>query len=130
MDFHGVYPRDRLPRTVDYPSSYVLNTDTSKRPGEHWVAVYFHSLRRGSYFDSYGIPPFHKQFIKFMNNHSETWTFNDTVVQAPFSSVCGHYCVYFLLYKSRGFTASEIVSRFSRNLLENDRSVSQFVLNL
>jgi len=52
MDFHGVYPRDRLPRTVDYPSSYVLNTDTSKRPGEHWVAVYFDSLRRGSYFDS------------------------------------------------------------------------------
>jgi len=130
MDFHGVYPRDRLPRTVDYPSSYVPHSDTSKRPGEHWVAVYFDSLRRGSCFDSCGIPPFHKQFIKFMNNHLETWTFNDMVLQAPFSSVCGQYCVYFLLYKSRGFTAFEIVSRFSNNLFENDRSVSQFVLNL
>ena len=92
--------------------------------------MYFDSLRRGSYFDSYGVPPFHKQFIKFMNNHSESWTFNDTVLQAPFSSVCGHYFVYFLLYKTRGFTTSEIVSRFSNNLLKNDRSVFQFVLNL
>ena len=47
-----------------------------------------------------------------MNSHSETWTFNNTVLQAPFSSVCGQYCVYFLLYKSRGFTTSEIVSKF------------------
>ena len=92
--------------------------------------MYFDSLRRGSYFDSYGIPPFHKQFIKFMNSHSETWTFKDMVLQAPFSSVCGHYCVYFLLHKSRDFTTSEIVSRFSKNLFENDRSVAQFVLNL
>ena len=42
---------------------------------------------------------FHKQFIKFMNCYSETWTFNDTVGlltirQAPFSSVCGHYCAF------------------------------------
>jgi len=87
--------------------------------------MYFDSLRRGSYFD-----PFHKQFIKFMNSHSETWTFNDTVLQPPFSSVCGQYCVYYLLYKSRGFATSEIVSRFSNNLFENDCSVSQFVLNL
>jgi len=42
MDFRGVYPRDQLPRTVDCPPSYVLNT--GKRPGEHWVAVYFDSL--------------------------------------------------------------------------------------
>jgi len=59
-----------------------------------------------------------------MNSHLETWTFNDTVLQAPFSSVCGHYCVYFLLYKSRGCTTSEIVSRFSNNLFENDHSVA------
>ena len=67
---------------------------------------------------------------KIYEHHSETWTFNDTVLQAPFSSVCGHYCVYFLLHKSRDFTTSEIVSRFSKNLFENDRSVAQFVLNL
>jgi len=65
-----------------------------------------------------------------MNTHSETWTFDHTVLQAPFSNVCGHYCVYFWLYKSRGFTMSEIVSRFSKKLFENDRSVAHLVLNL
>ena len=40
-----------------FPSAYVINSDPSTEPGEHWIAVYFDKHGRGEYFDSYGLPP-------------------------------------------------------------------------
>ena len=40
-----------------YPSACVINSDTSDKKGEHWVAIYFDKNRRGEYFDSYGPTP-------------------------------------------------------------------------
>ena len=40
--FKGVYPKNRLP-IVEYPGSYVVNTNPSTAPGEHWVAVFFNN---------------------------------------------------------------------------------------
>ena len=37
-----------------YPAAIVCNTHDSDRPGEHWVAMYVDTERRGDYFDSYG----------------------------------------------------------------------------
>ena len=53
--FSGVYPRDRLPKTVRYPCAMILNTDPASEPGVHWVAVYFAEDGKGEYFDSYGL---------------------------------------------------------------------------
>ena len=54
--FKGVYPKDLLP-TVEYPGSYVLNTNPSSSPGEHWVGVHFTDVGSAEYFDSYGLHP-------------------------------------------------------------------------
>ena len=35
---------------------------------------------------------------------------------------CGHYCVYFILFRCRGVPLHAIVSDFTSNLAENDRS--------
>ena len=40
-----------------YPAAIVCNTHDSDRPGEHWVAMYVDTERRGDYFDSYGLQP-------------------------------------------------------------------------
>ena len=42
-----------------YPAAIVCNTHDSDRPGEHWVAMYVDTERRGDYFDSYGLQPQH-----------------------------------------------------------------------
>jgi hypothetical protein len=52
--FQGVYSIDTLPET---PRLLVCNTDPSYKPGQHWVALYVDSRRRGEYFDSFGRKP-------------------------------------------------------------------------
>ena len=54
--FKNVCALDEI-EVPSYPSAYVINSDTSDKKGEHWVAVYFDKNRRGEYFDSYELPP-------------------------------------------------------------------------
>ena len=53
--FKKVCALDQLEKPT-FPSAYVINSDPSSKPGEHWVAVYFDKRSRGEYFDSYGLP--------------------------------------------------------------------------
>ena len=59
-----------------YPAAIVCNTHDSDRPGEHWVAMYVDTERRGDYFDSYGLQPQHAGFVDFMTEHCSTWSTN------------------------------------------------------
>ena len=54
--FKKVCALDQLEKPT-FPSAYVINSDPSTEPGEHWIAVYFDKHGRGKYFDSYGLPP-------------------------------------------------------------------------
>ena len=54
--FKKVCALDQLEKPT-FPSAYVINSDPSSKPGEHWIAVYFDKRGRGEYFDSYGLPP-------------------------------------------------------------------------
>jgi hypothetical protein len=41
---------------LHYPSAYVVNSDRSDGPGEHWIAVYFCKDGCAEFFDSYFDP--------------------------------------------------------------------------
>ena len=48
----GDFPADQLP-TKEFPGAYIVNTDTSTQPGQHWVA--FFTTKEGTEcFDSFG----------------------------------------------------------------------------
>lgn len=51
--FRGVFPRDKIP-DLKLGESTILNTDTSKGKGEHWVAI--KKMMNGEYlfYDSFG----------------------------------------------------------------------------
>ena len=55
--FLGVYPRDQLPQVKKVPCSAVINTDTSRGPGQNWIAFYIDEKRVCKFFDSYGRAP-------------------------------------------------------------------------
>ena len=112
---------------VNYPSTYVINSHPSSKPGEHWIAVYFDKHRKGEYFNSYGLPPSVNGFTALMVRYSKEWVYNDETLQSLFSTTCGHYCVYFVLYRCRGYSMRDIVSGFSSNLTENDCKVDLFI---
>lgn len=127
--FQGVYPRDKLPVHVSYPSLFVINTDCSDGPGLHWVAVSFNRFGYVEYFDSFGMPPLHVDIVQFLKrNGHHPYTFNSRLLQDMTSSACGLYVVYYVLMKSRGQRLARILWPFSsRYQWTNDRKVRQLV---
>ena len=95
--FKGIYPKDQLP-TVEYPGSYVVNTDPSTAPGEHWIAMFFNKQRSAEFFDSYGLHPIVYGLTDFLDSHSSSWIYYSKTLQSLISEVCGHYTVYYILF--------------------------------
>lgn len=118
--FIGVFPRDRLPIHIPYPSSFIINTHTSKQPGEHWLALYYDKDRNVDFFDSYGHSPKFFNLESYLDKTSTRIKFNSKQLQSFSSKLCGYYCILFILYRSRGFSIEFFVEKFSKNELIND----------
>ena len=121
--FEGVYPRDCLPKDVKYPSGIICNTDPASQPGEHWICIYVDHYGVGEYFDSFGLPPLFKEFKKYLTEYCVSWIFNDKTIQSITSNVCGLYCMYYLIMRSKGFTMRELMKVFSDDCVSNDKIV-------
>ena len=52
----GVLPEDMLPKNIS-GKCYIVNSDPSYLPGEHWIAIYFPSQSVPEFFDSLGKTP-------------------------------------------------------------------------
>ena len=130
--FRGVFAYNKLPSTVSsFPSSYIVNTDIAKKKGEHWIALYFESSKLCEIFDSYGLQPFGRIYT-FASNNADCVQYNKMFLQNPFSSLCGLYCIYFLYYKSRGYSLRNIVTRSFKDYLweRNDVFVRESINSL
>ena len=54
------------------------------------------------YFDSYGLAPAFVGLESYMDTYFLAgWIYNRKTLQALFSNVCGHYCVYYILFRCR-----------------------------
>ena len=89
----------------------ISNTDTSKGPGEHWIAFYF--PRRGPYelFDSLGNNPdtYDVGFEKILD---QKYLMCTGQLQQSSSNVCGLYCAYYVMQRSKGKPMRTIVNEF------------------
>ena len=123
--FGGVFPRDCLPhKKTMKPTGLIANTDSSKEGREHWVAIILLKNQRGEYFDPFGFPPLHSDYLKFLNFHCENgWTYNSSTIQHPESKSCGHFCVAYLKSRFSGESFSNFISQFSVNLAKNEEII-------
>ena len=119
--YRGVYASDTLPQCRS--GAYVCNTAPSSHPGEHWVA-FFCTEHTVDYFDSYGRKPSTSVLSALKGKEI---TCNKLCLQSPFSSVCGQYCIYYLLQRMRNESMSVIVNQFDDNVDYNDQLVYDFV---
>ena len=125
--FIGVFARDRLPRFVDVrPALLVANTDSSQKPGEHWVAMYLGDDGDGEYFDSMNSRDV-AEFVRFMNRNCTNWNSNDRQLQSAASRFCGHYCIAYCALRSTGVDIDRFCSMFSNDTGLNDVIVHAFV---
>ena len=61
----------------------IMNLQTSKEKGSHWVAIY----KNDYYFDPYGVIPT-KEIFKYLK---KDFIYNTIQVQPDNTKMCGHY---------------------------------------
>ena len=125
----GVLASDQLPVEVaDKPKFYVVNTDPSHLPGEHWTAFYFPKDKPAEYFDSLGKKPSHG-FQAFLERNSDIgYLYGKKRLQGYKSNTCGHFCLFYATYRCElELDINTVMEKFSDNLQENDGMVRQFV---
>ena len=126
---YAIDAKDCLPEIVDTnPIAIVCNTHDVDQPGEHWIAMYVDKI--GDYFDQYALEPQHIKFTNFMDERSSEWAPNDRTLQCPLSTVCGQYCVAFLLLRCRNVSMYVFTRLFTIDLMANDSRVFDFVGDL
>ena len=127
--FIGVFSADTLPSYAQ-TGYYIVNLDTSNKPGSHWVALKISKSKcKNEYFDSYGLPPPTLHFKKFMRYN---YTFNSKRLQHSLSTTCGQWCIYYVWRKCQGWSLRNILKPFyskESNFLINDHVLNLVVNN-
>ena len=127
--FLGVFPSDRLPTNIQrHPTCFIANVDSSGEPGSHWIACYISDTQRIEFFDSFGHSPaaFPGPLYTYITRFAEM-DFNPIPLQSNVTAVCGHYCIYYIYSRCRGYTLKEIVAPFVPSHINNDIKVYNFV---
>ena len=90
-NFRGVFMRDTLPNKIKNNEVGIVNLDSIKNSGTHWVC-YYKNKDKCYYFDSFGLdPPIELQ--KYLNSDIELSTFQ---IQKFNIHHCGYYCILVL----------------------------------
>lgn len=126
---------DELPRIFKKNKCrfWVVNTDRCGGRGIHWVAFHFPLRGPAEFFDSLGNSPeyYNTRFRYILTINGPRYQYSTSRIQSETSSVCGHYCIYFIEKRNKGFSMKNIMHDFSVSRLhENDRLVSDYVKQL
>ena len=103
LQFAGVHARDTLPLCPpDKTSVYIVNSDISTSGGKHWLCIYCpYNGSPNEFFYSYGRHPnyYGGSLTNFLECSGKQFIYNNKMLQGQFSSVCGHYCVFYAYYR-------------------------------
>lgn len=119
----GVFPADKIPWKWTRPCAIIANTDDSTKAGTHWIAMYLSHDGRGTYFDSYGVPPRDLRFIRCLRRNCRSYQCNRKQLQCLTTSVCGHYCIVVLYWLSNGLSLSSFLRNFTNDTERNDKLI-------
>ena len=128
--FLGVFPINLLPVKIasshHLPILFIVNTNPSNLPGQHWKAVYVSKDRNGEVFDSLAMP-IDLRLEHWMNKFCRKWTVSKLTLQNPFSPSCGAYVLYYILSRLCYNSLSACLAPFNESVLMNDRIVEAFI---
>ena len=124
--YGGVLAKDMLPRIPKKPGFYIVNTDTSEKPGSHWIVVFVIDNEISEYFDPLGKSP-DGYFISYLTQQSGSYRYNVKRCQNYVSNICGQYCLFFCYFRARAYSMEDILKMFQENdLVYNDQLVYFF----
>ena len=123
----GVYAADEIPQTLQASHGFIANTDPKQKQGQHWIAFLYDNGVLEC-FDSYGKSPdqYSASFKHFMSKYSRLKV-NTKRLQSSNTTVCGQYCLFFLMCRTRGLPMEQIINMIEQNYYLNDQFVYNFI---
>jgi hypothetical protein len=119
--FCGVIPYDKLPiKKIRRPCSFIINTQKSTEPGEHWIAIYLPKKGKIEFFDSYGLKPTIDKIYKMFFLNGKYYIHNKKTIQGVDSKNCGLFTLFFIYFRARGYSMDQYLKFFSSNKINND----------
>ncbi len=110
--FRGVFMRDNLPKSLHKVECGIVNLNTSRESGSHWVCYYKKGLNR-IYFDSFGqITPLEIQtYLKKQIERGIGVIQRNTDIVQPFNTnICGHLCLFVLKALTSGWSFQRVLN--------------------
>ena len=126
--FLGCFPLDQLPDfPTQFPKSCIINTQTSTKLGEHWIALIL-TKKHCFYFDSFGLPIIDQRIIEYLNPHYTIVRYSDVCIQHIESDKCGEFCIVFVTQVNSKITYEKFISQFNlEDVRENDNIIENWV---
>lgn len=121
---------DDLPGVVNKHQFWIVNTDECRGKGLHWVVFHFPSKGSLEFFDSLGNPPehYHRRFQSILIFNGPRYKYIDSRIQSETFSLCGQYCIFYILQRIKGRSMDGLVYDFNDlNTHANDRLVSNYI---
>ena len=125
--FEGVFASNNLPMGERSERTFIINTDTSNLPGQHWIAVCIRE-NIGYVFDPLAMIPPPLRLINWMNKRYDQWSYNKRQVQPIDSTLCGAYCIHFLYHALNNTT--EVFDKLFENLYPSTNKLSTNEANI
>lgn len=124
--FRGTFSKDLLPTPMQ-PGFYVVNMQNSVSrsgrglPGTHWVLCEV-GPKSSYYVDSFGVvPP-----TEIISRATTPIHYSKTDIQNLESSLCGYYCLYLMIQRSRGRGYKSIIGDFKKDTGKNSTVIDKF----
>lgn len=125
--FAGTYPRDAIPSLPQRPIAFIVNTDSKHEQGEHWVAFILTKRKTCIYFDPFGFPPLHSDFINYFQKEAPSGLFYSSMTtQNAYSDLCGNYCIHFIRKLLSGCSLLKFLKTFTSDTLQNDQIIKNY----
>ena len=122
-DFLGCYPLDRLPPfPKKLPKSMIINTHTSNKTGEHWLALVL-TKQKCLYFDSFGWSIIEGNILRYLKPYYKTITYSDMCIQDSLSDRCREFCIAFIQNFKNVPSYNRFLSKFDSNYLKNNDKI-------
>jgi hypothetical protein len=96
-DHFKLHPKDISKIKKNESVGLIFNTDITKLPGKHWVAVFI-KKNKVEYFDSNGEKP-NKYISEFLKHFKNVELVNKKVIQ-HFNGDCGDFSMAFLMLRA------------------------------
>ena len=111
-NYRGAYLSDKIPNSPGDTNFYVVNMDSGKVSGTHWLSI-LEFPDKIYYFDPFGFPP-NRNVLKWIKSRNKPYLYNSTDVQPINSTACGKYVKFLIANVAKGNDINSVISHLAK----------------